>query len=225
MNPEQPSLWNRFTLPHPQWWLLALSLLAWATFTLPLNPTHRHNHTAAYGTSLGIETFRWMIMVVAMMLPLAADSARDVAARSLWARRQHAITGFVLGYLSVWLIAGIAISLVISLLKSHAWLDPRIAIGVSFCIAVAWHCTPLKKRALFSCHRTMPIAPNGWRANLDCIQYGWMIGGSCLLNCWAWMALCVLMGHSLGVMLLASFVTVAERYPLRRIKGTVFVSP
>lgn len=221
MNPEQPSLWNHFTWSHPEWWLFALSLFAWATITLPLNLIHHHNHTTS---PLGIEMLRWMIMVAAMMLPLVADSAQNVAARSLWFRRQRAIAGFVLGYLCIWLFAGVAITLLISNLQSHAWFDTKTAMAVSVCIAVAWYFTPLRKRALFSCHRTMPIAPNGWRANLGCIRYGCMIGGSCLLTCWAWMVLCTLTGHNLGFMLFASFVTVAERYPLRRIKGIAFAS-
>jgi len=156
-------------------------------------------------------------MVVAMMLPLISDSARNVAARSLWFRRQRAIMGFVLGYLSVWLAAGIAVSFLLAALQSQEWFDPRAAMTFSFVLAVAWQAIPIKKRALIACHRTRPIAPDGLKANLDCVRYGRMIGGSCLLNCWAWMLFCTMTGHYPGAMIFAMFIGIAERYPIRRL--------
>ena len=220
--------WKRFTWRHPEWWIFGLSLLAWLTIIVRFDATgiglslaHLHHHGNA--SLLWLTEMRgWMVMIVAMMLPLVATSARNAAAMSLWSRRHRAIAGFVLGYLSIWLIIGIIISLVISILRLHGWLDPRIAITTSFCLAVLWEFTSIKKRALLACHRTIPIAPTGWRANLDCVRYGWMIGGSCLISCWALMVMCSLAGHNLAIMLLATIVGVTERYPILRIKKITF---
>ena len=55
----------------------------------------------------------WLLMVIAMMLPLVIDPIRGVAARSLWPRRHRAVGGFLLG-LSVWLVAGIVVSVAIA---------------------------------------------------------------------------------------------------------------
>src|SRR5882724_5194158 len=111
MSMDQPSisLSKRITWHHPEWWLFGLSLIAWLAMAIRFDSagvgftlTHQHHHGAATGVNPWIiETFRWMMMVAAMMLPLVADSAREVAARSLWSRRQRAIAGFVLGYLSI----------------------------------------------------------------------------------------------------------------------------
>lgn len=209
--------------------MYAVSAMAWLAMTLRFdstgvgfNSTHQHHHAAEFGMASWIpETSRWMLMIVAMMFPLIADSARNVAARSLWLRRQRAIAGFVLGYLCVWLIVGFVLSLAISYGRTQSWVDPKAVIGLSFLTAVFWHAMPIKRRALLSCHRTRPIAPEGAQADWDCVRYGWMIGASCLLNCCAWMLFCTLTGHSLVAMLFAAFVGIAERYPLRRIKLSV----
>ena len=222
--------WTRITWRHPQWWLFVFSLFAWVAmgvhpYSTELDSAHRHRHgSAAMVMSWTAETYCWMLMVVAMMLPLIAGSARNVAARSLWFRRQRAIVGFVLGYLSVWVVAGIAVSLVLTSLKSQGWFDPRLAIGYSFMLAVGWHATPIKRRAIIRCHQTRPIAPEGLKANWDCVRYGFVIGGSCLLNCWGWMLFCTLTGHHIAIMLFAMFVGIAERFPIRTIPR-VAVSP
>ena len=230
---KQPApIWTRITWRYPQWWLFAISLLAWLAMIAHadsngaiLDSIHQHHHGGTFmAMSWTSETYCWMLMVVAMMLPLIADSARSVATRSLWYRRQRAIVAFVLGYLSVWLAAGVVVSLILVGLRSQAWFDSGGALTVSFLAAVGWQFAPLKKRALIACHRTRPVAPKGLQANLGCIRYGWMIGGSCLLNCWAWMVFCVMTGHYLGVMLFAMFIGVAERYSMRKLRG-IAMSP
>jgi len=229
MQEQTLPFWARIIWRYPQWWLFPVSLLAWLAIGvhthstgLELNVVHHHDGNAAMGMSWISETYCWMLMVVAMMLPLIADSARNVAARSLWFRRQRAIVIFVLGYLSVWLMAGVVLSFVLATLRSRSWFDPRLAIGFSLLIAVAWQAIPIKKRALISCHRTRPIAPEGLRANWDCAGYGWMIGGGCLLNCWAWMLFCAVAGHHIVVMAFAMFLAIAERYPIPKLKRIAF---
>src|ERR1044071_773882 len=143
---QQPvPIWTRITWRYPQWWLFAISLLAWLAMIAHadsngaiLDSIHHHHHGGAFmAMSLTSETYCWMLMVVAMMLPLISDSARSVAARSLWFRRQRAIVGFVLGYLSVWLAAGIAVSFLLAALQSQEWFDPRAAMTFSFVLTVA----------------------------------------------------------------------------------------
>jgi hypothetical protein len=218
-------IWTRVTWRYPQWWFFSASLLAWLAIGVHtysagtgLDAAHHHHHNgAAMMMSWTSETYCWMLMVVAMMLPLIADSARNVAARSLWSRRQRAIAVFVLGYLSIWLMAGVVLSLLLTALGSQVWFDPRWAMTLSFLITIGWQTVPIKRRALISCHRTRPIAPEGLQADWDCMRYGGMIGGSCLLNCWAWMLFCTLTGHHPGAMAFAMFIGIAERYPIRKV--------
>jgi predicted metal-binding membrane protein len=231
MNQFSASRLKRLAWRYPQWWLFPISLCAWIAIGLhtfstgtEMDSAHRHHHGTSSMTMSWTSEYCWMLMVAAMMLPLISDSVRNVAARSLWSRRQRAIVGCLLGYLSVWLAAGIVISLLLTFLRSEVWFDPRAAMTVSFILAVAWHAIPIKKRALIACHRTRPIAPEGMQANLDCLRYGTMIGGSCLLNCWAWMLFCTVAGHHPAVMAFALFVGIAERYPIRRLVGTMLPS-
>lgn len=210
---------------HPEWWSLALSLLAWLLLLGPFEATgggfrlapHRHHHYHAQGMPLPwtAEMFWWIVMVVAMMLPLIVDCTRVAAARSLWARRDRAISVFMLGYLAAWMLAGLVISAVIFSLRVQGWFRPAIDTSVAFGVAAVWQLTTAKRRVLRSCHRTIPMAPRGWCANLDCLRYGWMIGGNCLLSCGTLMVACSLSGHSLATMAGVGSIITAERYMAR----------
>jgi predicted metal-binding membrane protein len=82
-------------------------------------------------------------------------------------------------------------------------------------VAAAWQLTPVKQRAVWSCQRTAPLAPRGWRADRDCVRFGWDIGRRCLVSCWAMMLACSLAGHSVPAMTLAGLCGAAERYASR----------
>jgi predicted metal-binding membrane protein len=163
----------------------------------------------------------WLVMVLAMMLPLVIDPIRGVAARSLWPRRHRAVGGFLLGYLSVWLVAGIVISLAIAEVRLDHHLRNLPAVAVAFAVAALWQLTPAKRWAIRACHKTLPIAPCGWRADRDCFRYGLMIGTSCLVSCWALMAACSMAGHSIAAMTFGASAGVAERYFLRPGRGVL----
>src|SRR5947207_1798316 len=113
--------WKRAAWGHPEWWSLALSTIAWVVMVVPFNTSgsglHYHDHAAmglvplsGTGSTYIATTLQWLIMVVAMMLPLVTGSIRIAAARSVWGRRHRAIAGFLFGYLGVWILAGVIIS-------------------------------------------------------------------------------------------------------------------
>jgi predicted metal-binding membrane protein len=156
----------------------------------------------------------WALMVVAMMLPLVLTAIRAASRRSLWQRRDRAIGGFLVGYLGLWLLVGLSASAVASVLRlDDPGSVPQVA-AVAFGVAAAWQNTAVKRRALWSCHRSVPLAPDGWRADRDCVGYGWMIGKHCLLSCWAMMLAGVLTG-SLPVMATVFVLSATERYANR----------
>jgi predicted metal-binding membrane protein len=219
---KHASWWMRFRWRNPEWWSLGGSLLGWVLLCLPLTGRRidfKLSHHSAYhrGMYLAwfVEILWWIVMVVAMMLPLTVACIRVTAARSLWARRERAIGVFILGYLTAWVLAGLAISALLHSLRVHEWFRPAIATSLIFAVAAVWQLTAAKRRVLRSCHRTIPMAPNGWRANLDCLRYGWMIGGNCLLNCGTLMVACSLSGHNLAVMAGAGSISFAERHATR----------
>jgi len=77
---------------------------------------------------------------------------------------------------------------------------------------------PLRARSLKRGHRTQPLAPTGWRANYDCVRYGWTTGVHCVATCGVLIAACWLLGHgALGLagMITAMTIGLAERYMIR----------
>jgi predicted metal-binding membrane protein len=163
----------------------------------------------------------WLMMVVAMMFPLVLDSVHRTAARSLWARRHRAIAGFLAGYMILWIAVGFLANAV-SGLHFNRSMSPATEAAGGFLVAALWQLTPMKSRAVLSCHLSMPLAPRGWRADYDCIRYGWRIGSGCLVSCWALMLACVLSGHSVFAMGVASLTGFAERYVIRLDQRLVF---
>jgi predicted metal-binding membrane protein len=186
---------TRLVWRHPQWWSLALAGGAWVVM---IRNAGHHAHGFA----------PWMLMTVAMMLPMVSEHVRLTAERSLWKRRHRAMAGFLVGYLGLWAIPGIALAFV----PFHP--DARAA-AIAFAIAAVWQLTPWKRRALVWCHRTMPLAPRGWRADADCIRFGWLIGTRCFLSCWALMLACVMSGHALLATAGLLAIGLAERYVVR----------
>jgi predicted metal-binding membrane protein len=154
-------------------------------------------------------------MIGAMMLPLIGGSIRATAVRSFWWRRDRAIACFVVGYVAVWLAVGLAWLVPIELLGFGDWLHAPLVGAAAFTVAAAWQLTPAKRTALRACHWTAPLAPRGWAADRDCLQFGWSIGLRCVVTCWALMLACALAGHGLAPMAVASGVTIAERCTFR----------
>lgn len=192
----------------PHWWVIALSAAAWG---LVGARWWRSRHGP------GVDLLDWTLMILAMMLPLVFAHLRVAAARSLWSRRQRAIVAFLCGYAAIGLVAGLACVAVVGaagIAGLHAANSPP-AVAAAFALAAAWQFSSVKRRALTACHRTMPLAPRGWRANRDCVHYGWSIGGRCLVSCAGLMLACVVTGHSLPAMMGATGVAVAERVSAR----------
>ena len=188
---------TRVSWRHPEWWALALCVVAWGAMFRP----HAHH---------GARLTNWMIMTVAMMLPLVVQQIRFVADRSLWRRRHRAIAGFLIGYLATWLVIGAAVSFV----------EPSAVLAAAaFAVAGAWQLTRYKRMAMTACHRVTPLAPRGWRADRDCLRYGWSVGTYCVASCWALMMACAMAGHHPIAMIGVTAVMYAERYmrPWRRL--------
>lgn len=203
---------RRIAWRHPEWWSLVLSAVAWvALVSCAAVPGDNHAFSHGQASSWLSATGDWMLMVAAMMLPLVVEQIRTTADRSLWRRRHRAIAAFVIGYVTPWFLLGVCISIVTSALGVHD--RPAVPLAAAgFAIAAAWQLTAAKRRALSSCHRTMPLAPRGWRADRDCCRYGCSVGLRCVVSCWGLMLVCLLASHGLAVTIGATAVALAERY-------------
>jgi predicted metal-binding membrane protein len=214
-----------FAWRHPEWWSLAASAAAWVLLVARASSAlgsggaghaaHQHGAamvSAGHGLAWATASLDWVLMIVAMMVPLVVAPIRTSAARSFWSRRHRAIGGFLLGYLAAWALLGVFANGVVTLLAAGESFPPPAAAALAFAAAAAWQLTVFKDRALRGCHRTMPLAPSGWRADRDCLRYGWSIGCRCLVSCGALMVACVLAGHGMVAMTAAAAVGAAERY-------------
>jgi hypothetical protein len=189
----------------PEFWMLGVSTVAWLALAAR---TGGHIHDAGVAANW----WHWMLMVTAMMLPLQIQGVRLTAERSLWPRRHRAIVGFLLGYLSVWALAGALLSWTVMALSIPRWVGWMEGTAIGLFMETAWLISPWKRVAARMCHRTLPLSPAGWRADRDCLGYGWIAGYGCALNCLPLMLMCWLSGHSFIAMILGFGLAWADRH-------------
>jgi hypothetical protein len=203
--PARRSALDRFFWTTPHWWTWLLSLAAWLAMIPHLSGAAPHCHVMR--TSLRDDVTAWLLMVVAMMVPFLDRALKTVAFRSYARRRYRAQAALLLGYLGPWLVAaGPAIAL-----HQVGWTDARAAAGVAFLASALWMTTPIHRRALAGCHRTIATAPAGWRADADAVRQGGLVGLACVVTCWPLMVACTLAGHGLAAMAGGTIVAGLER--------------
>ncbi|HZS55270.1 MAG TPA: DUF2182 domain-containing protein [Bryobacteraceae bacterium] len=204
-----PTALRPFFWAHPEWWCVAACALAWSIMLVHAwqHAGHEMHHTGSFFQ----ETSYWICMTAAMMLPFNLESIRLTAARSLWLRRYRAITGFLIGYLGLWLAAGVLPAALRELPQTHTYMIPACL----FAFAAWWFTTRTHKRALVACHRRLPLNPLGWHADRDCIRFGATIGFACIWSCWPLMLACMFTGHGLIAMTGGMAIGTLERWSFR----------
>ncbi|WP_231748308.1 copper chaperone [Burkholderia sp. ABCPW 14] len=152
-----------------------------------------------------------VLMVAAMMAPLAASPLRHVLDRSFARRRMRAALCFVAGYAAVWTAAWIGLQ-VVSIAFIWAVPGPLTRVGLGLALALFWQCSPAKQWFLNVCHRRPSLAAFGMAADRDALRFGLASGVSCAGNCWALMLLALLTGpvHVLATIVVMCFIF-AER--------------
>ena len=221
--------------------LLKVSLIAWGVMLLP-GELHQvmsgrmiavsvHGHGQMIHSldgmlsfhSLAVMVLYWLVMLVAMMSPQLAQPIRHLWLRSLTRRRWIAIVLFLLGYVSIWTLAGLILMPVAALLRffvGEGWFG---ASGVALLSVIFWQSSPWKQSCLNHCHWTPRLSPFGLAANLDCWRYGMVNGLWCVGNCWALMLLplTVLQTH-LIIMAVVTLILMFDRYrPVRLAKWRI----
>ncbi len=197
---------------NPEWWVVMAATVAWL-FMAGISRTHASHTGITLGRNYVQGTLGMVAMVIAMMVPLTITNVRHVAQSSLWRRRHRAIAGFLVGFLVVWLVVQTLI------VETWGLLAPLVgwgtAGGVAMVAAVSWELAPIKRQRLRRCHRTVPLAPRGWRADADCAHYGVTTGFSCVTMCWALMVAAAAFSHSFLVMGVLFGVQLSGRYQQR----------
>lgn len=159
----------------------------------------------------------WLLMSFAMMVPATLPAVRHVAFNSIATRRARAMAIYIGAYLAVWVLFGVmALSLTESV-RTFVNAD-RLLIAIVLAIAAAWQLTRIKRRAIVACRRTVPLPPDGLRADRACARFGVLQAWRCLLACWPLMLLMAVMRHPhplLPTIALTLLVLAEERAPSR----------
>jgi predicted metal-binding membrane protein len=194
---------------YPQWWVIGGAAAAWAALAAQLAGAHSAHagHAAPGGTGFAV----WSLMCVAMMVPVTLPALRHVYANSIRSRRQWATVVYLTAYLAVWIAFGIVAMAVRVPVESRL-----VAIGL-LCVAAVWQLTHTKRRALLACRRTIPLPPQGRRADAACARFGLRQAWRCVVTCWPLMLLMALVPVHVAVMaVLAGFMYAEERTHLGR---------
>jgi predicted metal-binding membrane protein len=210
-----PGQLRQFFWRWPEWWIFVLCGLGWRAMLL--HSWRYAAHGIHHRMSFADELLNWMLMVFAMMFPLIRDAVRFTAFSSLWTRRHQAMAAFIVAYCTPWLAMGLAVAWA----RQVAWTHNYAVPAVMFLLAGLWQITPMHGVALVSCHRTMALAPSGWRADRDCLRFGGTIGFACLSSCWPLMLACAATGHSLAAMVGGMALGLAEQWSFRPRTGVV----
>jgi predicted metal-binding membrane protein len=223
---------------HPEWTVALVALACWAS----LAALHAHGwglpdghgsgaaHSATDHTAMHHAATRssaehtgswlaaqgnWLLMAPAMMLPSALPAARHVALNSRWRRRQRGSAVFVATYLAIWLLFGLVVVSIAG--WAHVPTGANWPLVLALVVAAGWELTAVKRRCLRACHRTVPLPPNGWKADAACARFGLRYGWSCFGACWALMLPMAIAGHASLLMVVLTAIVVAEE---GLVKGT-----
>lgn len=209
----------------------SISIFTW--ILLLFNPgeimTIEHCHVSASGpsaTSLKMmlemnpfssQLFGWGLMVVAMMLPKLIMPVQHIYQQSLRRYQFLNATIFVIGYILVWMLAGVFMTALImgfNLVLPMSFIPGLIV----FCSAIIWQFSPIKQRFLNLSHDHRPIASFGMAALKDSFLFGVAHGRWCVGSGWALMLFPMLLpqGHNLA-MIIVTFLMIAEHFEHPRI--------
>ena len=201
---------------------LAWALLLWqhyqelsnhADVILPMTDNHLNLLKRFLNESAIVAGRHWLIMLVAMMSPLLAESIDYLWLRSLARKRAIAVTVYLASYIAAWMMAGfgsIGGSAWIKLVCHDWWLNAFI---LSLTFAIVWQLSPFKKFCLNRCSYTPRISIFGLKALYDCSCYGFISGFWCIGSCWHLMLLPLSVDR--GQLLLVAFgqiLIIYERY-------------
>ena len=174
----------------------AWGLMLWFSLSHGAHEAHvaRGVHAPMSST---MEAAHWMLMVIAMMVPLLGPTLAEVRRTTYPPAHALAVSGYLLGWLLPWLLLAAPIAGLRQLPLAHS---PRIA-GLVFIAAAAWTLSGWHTRALTSCGLRRPLALRGLPLLRSASREGWQAGLDCCVSCGPLMVACTLTGHSLVAML------------------------
>jgi predicted metal-binding membrane protein len=158
----------------------------------------------------------WMLMSVAMMVPVVLPAVRHIGFNSIRQRRQLAMSLFFVVYVGVWAAFGILALAGRRLALEALGIDARVLLAAVLAVAAGWQLTRVKRRALLACRRTVPLPPVGRRADAACARFALRQGRRCVASCWALMAVMLAVQQAAVVWMVALTALMASEELTRR---------
>ena len=203
---------------RPEWPAVLLVATAWtwlvveggteqgavpSTTGVPLQGAHH----ATGGQAPLMTLTTWSVMCLAMMLPLALPALRHVALNSVRGRRSAGMLLFGVGFLAPWLLLG-AVALPVAAQVTAGARTPG-PVAVVLAVAAGWQVTALKRWAVLSCSRAVPLPPYGPRAWWSRVEFGGRQALRCLAVSWPVLVLMMVLPHGPAGLLAMAALTVA----------------
>lgn len=158
----------------------------------------------------------WLLMMVAMMVPLTLPSLAHIRVSTFAKRRLRAMTLFLLGLTAVWLVPVLAMR-EIEVASRNATANSSGPAMLVALLAVTWQASPIKQSFLNRCHTHRPLSAFGIRADTDVLLLGLEHGLWCVGTCWALMLLMVMLPQwHLMTMAVVAVLMFSERLDLPR---------
>ncbi|HYO60823.1 MAG TPA: DUF2182 domain-containing protein [Actinomycetota bacterium] len=120
-------------------------------------------------------------LMAAMMLPLAAPSAKVVAERSLRSRRSRTIVEHLAGFTAVWFVFGSAAAL--GVYELGGLVAPPWSFALVLVAAIAWQTSGSRRRFADRCGRVRVGPLRGWRCDVFTVTAGAAHAAGCLVTC------------------------------------------
>ena len=184
---------------HPQWWVVGGTAAAWLALAVTARPAGHHTMSLP----------AWTLMCVAMMTPLTLAAVRHLHRNTIRVRRRRAIGLFLLAYHGIWIAFGAVLLGSAAALELHMLAPQWIAVCL-LGVAAVWQLTPVKSEALRACRKTIPLPPQGRKADIACLRFGTQQGWRCVVSGWPLMALMALVPVPCAVMAVAAAWMYAE---------------
>ncbi len=198
----------------PEWPVALLAGVAWLMLYLlsaaDADQTIHHSDGAA-GSLIAVarSVGSWGLMSFAMMMPATLPAVRHVALNSIRTRRRRAMALYALAYLAVWIVYGVLVVTVVALAIRGGASDRQLVVFM-LAMATVWQLTRTKRRSVIACRRTVPLPPEGWRADVACMHFGVLQAWRCLVSCWPLMLLMAVVGHEFTLMIALALIVLAE---------------
>lgn len=211
---------RQWLLAHPYWPLFVISIGAWLWYLVAashIGGHHGHHHHGHHDT-LPVTTIlaNWLIMVFAMMLPMASSAIRFI--RNSLPRYQVVRSSllFFIAYCLTWTVTGAITLLVFSPIGLPLQIDGLPVAAIAYIIAGTWCFSRHRRAAAQACGAGVPLRINGWPCYWDSFKFGLLKGQRCVVSCYVIMLAMLVAAHDLLIMLVLTCALLYERMILPR---------